>query len=230
MDYWVETMQDDCYLIAADGWMAETYHIIEINKKGKQKDKGWTCDLVPKSVIVARYYAKEHAAVAQFTADLGAVTTRLAELEEENGGEDGAFSELDKVNKAAIVPRLNEIKGDKEAKDEANVLNEWLKLNSEEADLTKRLMDAEADLDAKALAKYPELTEAEIKVLVVDEKWLTAINAAIHGEMDRISRALTQRVMELAERYESPIPKLASYVAELEIKVNEHLKQMGYSW
>ena len=48
MDYWAETMQDDCYLIAADGWKAETYRIIETDKKGKEKDKGWTCDLVPK--------------------------------------------------------------------------------------------------------------------------------------------------------------------------------------
>ena len=54
MDYWAETMQDDCYLIAADGWKAETYRIIETDKKGKEKDKGWTCDLVPKALIVAR--------------------------------------------------------------------------------------------------------------------------------------------------------------------------------
>ena len=33
------------YLIAADGWKAETYRIIETNKKGKEVDKGWTCDL-----------------------------------------------------------------------------------------------------------------------------------------------------------------------------------------
>ena len=45
MDYWAETMQDDCYLIAADGWKAETYRVIETDKKGKEKDKGWTCDL-----------------------------------------------------------------------------------------------------------------------------------------------------------------------------------------
>lgn len=43
MDYWVEAMQDDCYLIATDGWKAETYRIIERDKKGKEKDKGWTC-------------------------------------------------------------------------------------------------------------------------------------------------------------------------------------------
>ena len=48
MDYWEETMQDDCYLISADGWKAKTYRIIEKDKKGKEKDRGWTCDLVPK--------------------------------------------------------------------------------------------------------------------------------------------------------------------------------------
>ena len=58
MDYWAETMQDDCYLIAADGWKAETYRIIEKDKKGKEKDKGWTCDLIPKPLIVARYFAE----------------------------------------------------------------------------------------------------------------------------------------------------------------------------
>lgn len=32
------------------------------------------------------------------------------------------------------------------------------------------------------------------KALVVDDKWLAALCTAIHGEMDRISQALTQRV------------------------------------
>ena len=63
MDYWAETMQDDCYLIAADGWKAETYRVIEKDKKGKEKDKGWACDLVPKALIVARYFAKEQEAI-----------------------------------------------------------------------------------------------------------------------------------------------------------------------
>ena len=41
----------------------------------------------------------------------------------------------------------------------------------------------------------------------MDDKWLAALDAAIHGEMDRISQALTQRVKELAERYETPMPQ-----------------------
>ena len=52
----------------------------------------------------------------------------------------------------------------------------------------------------------------------------------INGEMDRVSQQLTQRVKELAERYETPLPHVTSRVAELEAKVNRHLERMGFSW
>ena len=230
MDYWAETMQDDVYVVAADGWKAETVRVIEKDKKGKEKDKGWTCDLVPKRLIVARYFAGEQDAVTKLEAELESVAAKLAELEEEHGGEDGAFAELDKVNKATVAIRLKEIKDDPEAKDEAAALNRWLKLSNEEAALKKKLKEAEADLDARAYAKYPTLTEAEIKTLVVEDKWLGRIGVAIHGEMDRISQALTQRVKELAERYETPLPQMVNRLAELETKVNHHLERMGFSW
>jgi type I restriction enzyme M protein len=230
LDYWAQTMQDDCYLIAADGWKAETYRIIETDKKGKEKDKGWTCDLIPKTLVVARYFAKEQAAIDQLAVELEAVTAKLTELEEEHSGEEGAFVELEKINKASVAARLKEIKGDKEAKDEAAALGEWAELNGEEAELKKHLKDAEAALDAKAHARYAKLTEAESKALVVDDKWLAALGAAIHGEMDRVSQALTQRVKELAKRYQIPLPRMADHVAELEDKVNRHLEKMGFSW
>jgi type I restriction enzyme M protein len=220
-------MQDDCYLIASDGWKAETYRIIERDKKGKEKDKGWTCDLVPKNLIVTRYFAKEQTAIDKLASDLEAVSARLTELEEEHSGEEGLLSELEKINKASVAVRLKEIKGEKEAKDEAVILNEWMSIANDEADLKKRLKDAESALDAKAYARYSKLTTAEIQTLVVDDKWLAALDGMIHGEMDRISQALTQRVKELAERYETPMPKMVSLVAELEAKVSRHLERMG---
>ena len=238
MDYWAATMQDDCYLVATDGWKATTYRIIEVkkNKEGKtvkEVDKGWTCDLVPKPLIVDRYFAAQQAAIRELEAALESVATRMTELEEEHGGEEGAFAELDKVNKANVSARLKEIKGlidnDMEAKEEADILTSWLKLCTQEAELKKAVKDAEAALDALSLAKYPTLSEAEIKTLVVEDKWLTAISTAIHGEMDRISQALTQRVKELVERYETPLPLLTSEVAILSAKVEAHLKQMGFS-
>jgi type I restriction enzyme M protein len=113
---------------------------------------------------------------------------------------------------------------------EMEALLTWLKLNIDEADLKKRLKEAEAALDAKTYAKYPKLTESEIKQLVVDDKWLAALDRDIHGEMARVSQQLTQRVKELAERYEAPLPQMVSCVAELEAKVNRHLSKMGFSW
>ena len=230
MDYWAGTMQDDCYLIASDGWEAKPYRVIETDKKGKEKDKGWVCDLIPKALIVARYFSKGQADIDQLVVDRDSVTARVAEMEEEHGGEDGAFAELDKVNKANVAARLKEIKGDKDMKDEVAVLNDWLKLNKEEVGLKKRIKEAEATLDGQAYALYPKLTEAEIKTLVVDDKWLAALNAAIQNEMDRVSQHLTQRVKELAERYEIPLSQMLGRVAELEAKVNRHLETMGFAW
>lgn len=226
MDYWAETMQDDCYLIAAEGWTARTEPV-----KGKKgKDKGWTCELIPKPLLIARYFAKAQTAIDQLAAELEGVSARLTEVEEEHGGEDGAFSEFDKVNKGNVAARLREIKGDKEAKDEAAVLNDWLELNQQEADFKKRLKEAETALDAQAYARYPKLTEPEIKTLVVDDKWLAALDAVIHSEMDRMSQQLTRRVKELAERYETPLPQMADRVANLNAKVSRHLEGVGFAW
>ncbi|MBI9109974.1 type I restriction-modification system subunit M [Maridesulfovibrio ferrireducens] len=230
MDYWSETMQDDCYFIAVDGWVAETSRIIEINKKKKEVDKGWTCDLIPKEYIVNRYFAEEKETVERITAKLETAKAGKTELEEEHGGEDGFFAELDKINKANVTARLKEIKSDKDAKDEVVVLKKWLDLGKLETDLKKQLKDAEAKLDDEAYAKYPQLSEDEIKILVVEDKWLDALNAAIHGEMDRVSQQLTKRVKELAERYENPMPVLVDRVAEFEGKVNKHLERMGFTW
>ena len=235
MDYWAAIMQDDAYLIASDGWKATPYRVIE-TKKGKngkpdkQIDKGWACDLVPKPLMVARYFAAEQADIDALAAKLEQVAAQLAELEEEHGGDEGAYAELDKVNKANVAVRLKEIKGDKEAKAEAAALTAWLKLSAQEAELKKQVKDAEAALDAAVLARYPKLSETETKALVVDDKWLATLDADIHGEMDRVSQRLTARVKELAERYEAPLPQAARLVAELEAKVNRHLEKMGFAW
>ncbi len=108
------------------------------------------------------------------------------------------------------------------------MLKDWLKLSDEITELKKRLKAAEAELDTLAYEKYPKLSNAEIKTLVVDDKWLAAIEGAISGEMDRVSQGLTRRVKELGERYETPLPDLTQQVAELEAKVQGHLAKMGF--
>jgi type I restriction enzyme M protein len=131
MDYWAESMQDDCYSIAADGWKAEASRILVKDKKGKEKDKGWTCDLVPKELVVARYFAKDQADIDTMVAALESVSARLAEMEEEHGGEDGVFGEFDKINKGAVKARIAEcrVQSAEHTADDVDVLEEWLRLN-----------------------------------------------------------------------------------------------------
>ena len=228
MDYWAEVMQDDVYQLAAEGWKAETYRVLVKQKNGKEKDKGWACDLVPKELIVARYFADQQSAIDQLEAEQEAVAAEQTELEEEHGGEEGAFGELEKINKANVATRLKEINDDPELVDETKTLKQWQKLYVKEAGLKKKIKTAEAVLDTAAYEKYPELTEKEVQSLVVDDKWLASLDADIHGELDRISQTLTGRVKELAERYDTPLPELSLQVDEWAAKVNGHLERMGF--
>ena len=230
MDYWAETMQDDCYLIAADGWVARPSRILETDKKGKQKDKGWACDLIPKPLVVARYFAKEQAALDAKQAELEAATSSLAELEEEHGGEEGFLGALDKVAKAEVSARLKETKGDSDATDEAAALRRWLELCESESALKRAVKEQEAAIDTLAYGKYPTITEAEIKTLVVDDKWMTWLSAVVRGELDRVSQTLTGRIRELAERYATPLPRITEELASLAERVETQLTRMGASW
>jgi type I restriction enzyme M protein len=61
----------------------------------------------------------------------------------------------------------------------------------------------------------------------VDDKWLGTLATVVQDELDRISRSLTGRIRQLAERYATPLPELADEVISLSARVDGHLKKMG---
>jgi type I restriction enzyme M protein len=232
MNYWHETLQDDCYLIAVDGWKAQPERILVKNKAGKEIDKGWDCDLVPKTLVIDRYFLTEKKAIEVLETEKEAIASELTELEEEHSNEDGYFFDFEKINKATVQQRLKAIDTAilKAANsDEINVLKAYLKLSDQQADLSKQIKELSIELDNKALNRYPTLSEADIKQLVVDDKWMASIERSVKTEMERISQRLTQRIKELAERYETPLPQQNSEVDNLETKVMAHLASMGFS-
>ncbi len=235
MNFWIDVMQDDCYLLAADGWKAETYRIIEEkkNKSGKVTktvDKGWICDLIPKKLVINRYFSDQQQTIDDLKVESETLQSQKTVMEEEHSGEDGAFSELDKINNGNINARLKEIKDDPDAKEEEKILKQYLKLLNKVAVTKKAIKAAEIKLDGELLAFYPTLTEEQIKELVVDDKWMATISKDIHTEMDCISHHLTQRIKELVQRYEMPLPQLTQSVLDMETAVNRHLKKMGFVW
>ena len=134
---------------------------------------------------------------------------------------------MDKVNKANVAKRLKEVKNTKEEKE---ILDAYLKLVEDISKLNADIKNQAEDLDKKTLAHYKKLSVDEIKTLVVDDKWMNTIAKAITAEMDRVSQTLTQRIKELYERYEAPLPQLNKELAGLEKKVNAHLTKMGLVW
>jgi type I restriction enzyme M protein len=139
-----------------------------------------------------------------------------------------AKNDKDKLTKASVAARLKEIKSDAEAADEPKVLSDYLALIEKEAATSAKVKAAQEALMAKVAAQYGKLTEIEIKTLVVDDKWLATLAAAVQGELDRVSQTLTGRIRELAERYATPLPQLTGEVATLAARVDEHLKKMGF--
>jgi type I restriction enzyme M protein len=250
MDYWAETMQDDAYLIAADGWVkgAQPREIVQIrdknNKltwpephdylKGRRRFKS---DLVPAPILVARFFAAERDAIEALDNQLATVEQQLDEMREENSGEDGLLAEViegegdkQKITTRALVARLREIGSDPVYADERAALEAHANLLEQQAEAKAKRKAAQEELDKRIDAKYPKLTESEIKTLVVDDKWMERLAVAVQGELDRVSQTLTGRIRELAQRYATPLPQLTRDVETLAALVGEHLKTMGASW
>ena len=229
MSYWNETMQDDCYIISADGWVAETYRILVANKAKKMIDKGWTCDLIPKDLVINKYFKTEKNALADLETEKENSSSQITELEEEQSGEDSYFAEIEKVSKTNVTKRYKELQKEADAdKEELAVLKKYIDLHTKLTATNKKIKQAEKELDEKLYAKYPTLTETEVKTLVVDDKWMQTIENAIKGEINHISQRLTNRIKELADRYDTPLPQIDKDVKELEEKVNAHLTKMGF--
>jgi type I restriction enzyme M protein len=226
MEYWAETMQDDMYLIAVDGWKVELAAVE--GKKGEME-----CDLVPKYLVIRRYLGNVQKDIDDLEQKSVEVSEQLQILEDENTIEADLFLDCrgksGKITKTELNKRIKIIKNDPEFKDELNVLNEYLVSLEKESEAKKKIKEAEKALDAKVIDKYITLTESEIKVLVVDDKWMATIEKAVKGELDRISQRLTQRIKELAERYARPLPTLISETETLTGKVDAHLKKMGFN-
>ena len=129
MNYWAETMQDDAYLIAADGWAKGAQPREIVQGKNKNKKLVWPeshdylkgkrrfkSDLIPAPILVARYFVAERDALEEFDNQLATLKQQLDEMRQENSGEDGLLAEVikgvgdkQKIAEKAVKARLKEI-------------------------------------------------------------------------------------------------------------------------
>jgi type I restriction enzyme M protein len=229
MNYWFETMRDDLYMIVEEGWTATLEPVR--NSKGKIKKGEFTCELIPKDLVIDRYFAAEKGMIEEMKQAQEESVQFMEEMEQEHATEEGllaeAMSDTGNVTKGNLTARMKEIKDDREYHAEYAILRHYKKCYDLERKAKKMVKDAEKSLDKQVIEQYKTLTEAEVQTLVVDDKWLPAIKGHIESEVEAISRSLTRRVNELAGRYETAVMELDEQVDELEEKVNGHLEAMG---
>ena len=242
MTYWAEVMQDDAYILAQDGWAAgRVVRDLLKNADGKFTEtpditlgrRRLKAELIPPALIAARFFAAEQAALDALEAQAEEAARAIEEFDEEQGGEEGllfeARTDKGKLTAKSLKDRIKDIRADSDAGEERGMLKICLSLIEAAADADAVVKAAQAALDAAVAAQYAKLTEDEVKALLVQGKWLAQVQADVGAEVDRVSQALAGRVRVLAERYATPLPKLAEDLEARSAKVVAHLKRMGFA-
>ena len=200
MNYWAETLQDDCYLISRDGWKVEL--LPPAKKNASWED--YFCDLLPVEVVVGATFTAERDRIAQLKAELEEVSACLAAVDEKLADEEGE----DEIDEEAL--KAERKKHEQKAKA-----------------LKKSIKEANEDLVQKLVKAYVEMEEEECKGYVVDRKWAIALTSRFTDELKRVKAAIVSDVQSLARRYEKTLPEMENSVKSLTDKVAKHLAAMG---
>ena len=233
MDFWAETMQDDAYLVASEGWTRAA--------RPRKAEPGETpdltvarvrlkLDLVPAALVVARFFAADRAQVERLEAAAEAAGQAVDEFVDEHGGEDGlldaATTDAGKVTAASVKARLREVGRGADDREERLGLQDALRLMQAETEAKKTAKDAAAALDLKTVKRFETLTEAEVQALVVDDKWLATVEAAAEAGVACISRDLSSATGSLERRYNRPMLEIVEEITALSERVSDHLQKV----
>lgn len=257
MDYWAETMQDDVYMLSQDGWGAgnvvRLLVPVKVKKAGKKdkfeykeehdfefgaakSKKRYKSDIVPPSLVIARYFADKQEALDKLQEALDTATQKLEEYIEEcsssssgSGGDDlleEAKNEKGSIAKKGLTDRIKASNDD----EEITALKKCLALLEAQSKCKSAVKAAKDALDKLVFEKIPAIPEAELKDLIVNSKWFASIEVQIIEEIERMTQQLGNRVKTLEERYSETMPDLSKDVVKYTDLVEGHLKKMGLSW
>jgi len=230
-------------LIMSDGWLDAAKPRLAITDKERKlaeepdltigtgkNAKKYKMDLVPPTLIVARYFADDQVRVDTLNADLESVSVAATEHAEEHGIDDALLAEATNDKGAYTKQLLTAVAKDAKASHDAETLacaNAALKLVNAEAAAKKAAKDAQVALDVATLQKYGGLAETDVKRLVLDDKWQKTIVRRVAGEADALTLDLVARIQQLGERYAETVGDLDAELDKLEARVAIHLSAMG---
>lgn len=182
MDYWLDIMKDDTYMIIEDGWVAKL-HIVKQTKKETVYD----CDLVPKHLVVNRYFPEDLKAIQAQEAEKETKENDFTTALEDNTGEEAIFEDIEngKVSKAELNEKLEEYQD----------LAFAAHLNDDYQDFQSTLDD------------FEECT-ASIREMLEGELWGTFFEKLTNAKGKLVKGNIQERILELKRQIEiSELPE-----------------------
>jgi type I restriction enzyme M protein len=241
LSYWQTVMADDVYLVTKDGYkIGREFEIFykETKKKGSSaaiKENGWDGKIIPKELIIKEFFAEEKLAVDDAQRFIDEEKSKIDDMLEEHGYNDGAFKDFlnpkGEIIKSEVESVIKQVEKNKETDTEDFIV--WTKyleranILCENEKLVKILA---RQLDDKVKTKYADLTAKQIKELLINRKWHAQIYEGIYNLYKTVSQRITERIIEIAERYENTLTDLETIADDCESKVKKHLEEMGFAW
>lgn len=211
MDYWAGIMSDDAYIIATDDWKAEAKIIIETDKKGKQKTKGWEATLIPKQLVVNRYFKTQFEELMRERANLEALQQTLTEHEENNAGEEGVLEQgikeaevkalwQENILESAITAYAVDYQTYKDAlSEQERILDEMAK--QEEQPIIKQLIKSSKTVTAKKIKDFMQDKDTTEQMILTDYgnlvKRLADTKKVINAKIALFDTGINEKVAEL---------------------------------
>ncbi|MBQ8805457.1 MAG: type I restriction-modification system subunit M [Bacteroidaceae bacterium] len=237
LNYWADVMQDDCYMIANDGW---TFPEVQATKSGKGDKKKAimydeiVCDLVPVSIVLAEYFTAETNEIAELSSSIESLQQDLSDLVESNTdvfrfNDDDEEDKPVNVKIADVKKAIKNAKADGTSKEDLEILKLWESTYTKKEGYVSQWKQKRIKLTDAVVAKYAALTEYEIKMLVVERKWLASVVGGCEALMQNVTHKIASDVTTLAERYEVTLGTTESKVNDLEQEVLRSLKEMGFT-
>lgn len=219
MNYYDSVLKDDLYMITDNGWIPTLSYAKD--KNGKIKKNEFDSELLPKQIIINKYFNEEQSKIDDKSNELNSLISEFESLVEENTGDENLFKDDEKVNEK-LLKELRKESND----DELTILEKLLKNLTVQKDIKKEIKTLQELLNDKVISKYDSLEVDECKNIIVYDKWFASIEEKFSNCINNIISNLSSSIVRLEEEYEYTLEDINEQINIKEQELSSLLKEL----
>lgn len=219
MNYYDSVLKDDLYMITDIGWIPTLSYAKD--KNGKIKKNEFDSELLPKQIIINKYFNEEQSKIDDKNNELNSLISEFESLVEENTGDENLFKDDEKVNEK-LLKKLRKESND----DELTILEKLLKNLIIQKDVKKEIKALQELLNDKVIFKYDSLEVDECKNIIVYDKWFASVEEKFSNCINNIISNLSSSIVKLEEEYEYTLEDINEQINIKEQELSSLLKEL----